>query len=172
MSDRRRRRIVDRFQHKLILRLISYWLLYQFTLWNVLFCWQLLRQGRGDLIAQYTQYCYDFWPALLCFAILAPAFAWDAAKFYHRVAGPIVHIRRTVRSVAARMPVNRVKLRENDELKELQDEFNEMLETLAGLGAVTLLDGQNSSRANGDNGETVAVVPYDSSTEDGAHVAS
>ena len=111
MSERRRQKLVDRFQYKLIIRMVSYWLIYQVTLWNLMFCLQLLRTGGGDFFGQYLAFLRESSPMLICFAVLVPAFAWDAVRFYHRIAGPIVRVRRTARDIAADRDVRPIRLR-------------------------------------------------------------
>ncbi len=171
MSERRRRKLVDSFQHKLIKRMVIYWVVYQFTLWNLLFCWRLWESGRGDLLQQYGQFCQEFYPMYICFLILAPAFIWDAVKFYHRIAGPILRFKKAARDVAAGRPLRRVRLRKTDELMELQDDFNEMLDTLVKRGAVTLIDEARSGNANDPEAGIVLDCP-DTIPEDFSHAES
>ncbi|MEX2120732.1 MAG: hypothetical protein WD847_14165 [Pirellulales bacterium] len=130
----RRRRLVDHFQYKLVARVVGYWAVYQLTLWNVLFCWRLLAEGKGNLVEQYGRFCTEYYPLWICFLVLVPAFAWDAARFSHRVAGPIYHFRRAMRDVAAGKPVELIQLRDSDALIEMQADFNNMLESLARRG--------------------------------------
>lgn len=151
MPERRRRRLVDKFQHKLIVRLVFYVAVYQFTLWNVLFFWRLLQSGGGNFFQQYGQFSREFAPMLLCMLILIPPLVWDAVKFYHRIAGPIFRIKKAVGDIAQGRPLGYVRLRENDELKELQNDFNDMLDSLSRSGAVTLI---SQVQAGGTNGPT------------------
>jgi hypothetical protein len=137
--ERRRTKIVDRFQRKLAVRMIAYWLIYQLTLFNFLFCWRLLSEGSGNLLEQYGRFVADYWPIFICFLIVVPALAWDAMRFCHRVAGPIIRFRQVARDVALGKPVRRVKLRDGDELLEMQDDFNAMLDRLAAEHAIALV---------------------------------
>jgi hypothetical protein len=137
--ERRRTKIVDRFQRKLAIRMIAYWLIYQLTLFNFLFCWRLLSEGSGNLLEQYGRFVADYWPIFICFLIVVPALAWDAMRFCHRVAGPIIRFRQVARDIALGKPVRRVKLRDGDELLEMQDDFNAMLDRLAAEHAVALI---------------------------------
>jgi hypothetical protein len=165
MSDRRRQKIVDNFQYKLVVRMVLYWTIYQVTLFNFLFCWKLIGTGGGNLVAQYGQFLREFCPMLICFVILVPAFAWDAVKFYHRVAGPIFRFRSLARSVAAEEPVRRVALREGDELTEMQDDINSMLETLARLGSVELIEENGAAQTEYQTAE-MTIISCDSDTEE------
>ncbi|MHB0955899.1 MAG: HAMP domain-containing protein [Pirellulaceae bacterium] len=156
MPDRRRRRLVDKFQYKLIVRMVFYGVVYQFTLWNMLFVWKLLAFGGGDFFRQYAQFSREFAPMLLCMVVLLPPLVWDAVKFYHRIAGPLVQIKKTIRDIAEGRPVGYVRLRENDELKELQEDFNDMLDSLSRSSVVTLIGrapvgGTNPRNADDDN---------------------
>ena len=165
MSDRRHRKLVDNFQYKLIVRMVLYWTIYQVTLFNFLFCWRLLASGKGDVISQYGQFLQEFYPMLICFAILVPVFAWDAVKFYHRIAGPIFRFRSVARDIAAEKPVRRVELREGDELAEMQDDFNSMLDTLERCGGVQLIEGKGNADAD-DQTEELTVVSCGSGTDE------
>lgn len=163
MSDRRHEKLVDNFQYKLIVRMVLYWTIYQVTLFNFLFCWRLIGSGGGNIVVQYGQFLREFYPMLICFVILVPAFAWDAVKFYHRVAGPIFRFRSAAQDIAAQRPVRRVKLRESDELTEMQDDFNDMLDTLARLGGVELI-GNEPAAASADSSAEIAILSCDSGT--------
>ena len=165
MSDRRRRKSVDRFQYKLVVRMVLYWTIYQVTLFNFLFCWKLMGTGGDNIVGQYGQFLREFYPMLICFVILVPAFAWDAVKFYHRVAGPIFRFRSLARSIAAEQPVRRVALRDGDELTEMQDDINSMLETLARLGSVELIEGNGGTQTEDRTGK-MTIVSCDAGTEE------
>lgn len=149
MSNRRSRRIVASFQLRASARIAAYAFIYQLTVWNLMFCLQYGKTG-GNFIEAYRAFAVDNYPMLLCVLVLAPAFAWDAAKYLHRIAGPIYRFRRTMESVTADDVVQPIQLREGDELKDMQDEFNAMLEALAARGAVRLAKSQTASSAAGD----------------------
>lgn len=138
MKESRSRLWVDPYQSKLFLRVVLYWIFYQFTLWNFLFAWRLMEEGKPDLWNQYRQFCLDYYPILLCFLLLVPVFAWDAVKFSHRLVGPLQRFRKTMRDAAVGKPVRHVKMREGDYLIELQNDFNALLTALSRRGAVTL----------------------------------
>lgn len=171
MRERRYHRLVDRFQYKLATRMTMYWLVYQFTLFNFLFCWRLLRQGPGNIVQQYGQFFMEFYPMLFCFLLLVPAFLWDAIKFYHRVAGPIVRFRQAINDVASDRPLQRVRLRDGDELLDLRDDFNAMLESLARRGAVTLTEANHSGVLRASSGD-ISIASCDPADQEQVHVAS
>ena len=69
-------------------------------------------------------------PDLFCFALVVPFFAWDAMRLTHRVVGPLNRFRRAMREIAAGESVRLVRLREGDELDDMQRDFNAMLDQL------------------------------------------
>jgi hypothetical protein len=138
LKNRRSRLMINRFQGKLLWRFVAYWFIYQFTMWNFLFGWHVLREGRGNPAEQHLRFFQAQYPMLIVFAILVPFFAWDALKLSHRVAGPIYRLRQTIRTIIAGQPVRRVKLRDGDHLTEVAEDVNEMLLTLEERGAITI----------------------------------
>ncbi len=155
MVEQRKRKIVNRFQWKLAFRMVAYWFIYQITLFNFLFCWRLISEGIGNPIEQYGRFVADYWPIFICFLIVVPALAWDAMKFCHRVAGPIVRFRQTACNIADGKPVQRIKLRPNDELMELKNDFNAMLDKLAADGSIVLIEPEEKSEPFEDLNESV-----------------
>ena len=139
MAERRNRQHVDPFQTSIFIRIVAYAFIYQLTVWNLMFGWRLLQSGESVTVG-YRQFFYENYPMLLCVLLLAPAFAWDAVKYCHRVAGPIYRFRWVMRQITAGEPVRRVKLRQGDQLLGMQDDFNDMLDAVAARGGVTLID--------------------------------
>src|SRR5438128_1085377 len=130
MPEDRKKVWIDVFQTQLLWRTFLYWFIYTISLCNLLFLWHLLKQWPGEPLEQYWNFFVDFYPALIVFAAVFPVLAWDAVKFSHRLVGPLYRVRQTVRAVTEGEPVRLIKLRKDDFLTELRDEFNEMLEAL------------------------------------------
>jgi nitrogen fixation/metabolism regulation signal transduction histidine kinase len=67
---------------------------------------------------------------------------WDAIRFTHRLVGPMTRFRQTIQDVAHGTPVRPIKLRPDDYLTDLRDDFNRMLESLQrrGLHVIKPLD--------------------------------
>jgi methyl-accepting chemotaxis protein len=164
MADRRKRYLVQSFQYKLGLRIIAYWLVYTSMLWVVLACWHLLKHGQGDFFLEHQQFVEDYYPLVLISLILAPVFAWDAIRFYHTIAGPLVQFRRMINAIADEKPVHPIKLRKTDELMDLQDDFNRMLETLARRQAVAI-EGNHFASACKDHAVEPETANLDSSDD-------
>ena len=138
MSEARKTFWLNVFQTRLLFRIGVYWSIYMITVTNLLFVWRLLAEGPGDLLDQFGRFLAEFYPALIVFAVLMPAVAWDALKFSHRLVGPVVRFRKTLQDMAAGRPVQPIKLREGDYLTEMRDEFNAMLDSLQRMGVPVL----------------------------------
>jgi hypothetical protein len=139
MSDEQRTKIwVDRFQTRLALRICGYLGIFLVVLLNFLFAWRLWQEGPGDPAEQFGRMLRDYLPFWICLLALVPVIAWDAIRFTHRLVGPLVRIRQTVRDVAAGEPVRPIRLRDGDYLTEFRDDFNAMLDALQRRGAAVL----------------------------------
>ncbi len=162
-KERRFRLMINVFQGKMLARFVAYWFIYQITLWNFLFLWQLMAEGKGNPLEQYARFFSAHYPMLICFAIVVPFFAWDAMKFSHRVAGPIYRLQQTIRAVAADDPIRRVKLRNGDYLLEVADDVNDMLESLEERGVLTI------DRSTGRTKPVETATPDKSAASDASH---
>jgi hypothetical protein len=126
-KERRFRFLVNEFQGKLLRRFVMYWVIYQFTLWNIMFFWQVLTEGKGNVAEQYARFVSAQYPMSLCVILLIPFFAWDALRFSHRVAGPLFRIRATMQAIEAGRTIQRVTLRDGDYLQEVIDDLNSLI---------------------------------------------
>ena len=104
-----------------------YWVIYQFTVWNIMFFWQLVTEGSGNVLEQYGRFVSSQYPMLLCVVVLIPFFAWDALRFSLRVAGPIYRIRATIKALEEGRTLKPVKLRQGDYLQDVIDELNALI---------------------------------------------
>jgi hypothetical protein len=138
MHEERKKVWISTIQTKLFLRTCFYWLIYQVTLWNLIFVWRLLQEGPGNPLEQYMRFLSDFAPAVLVSLALLPILAWDAVKFGHRVVGPLYRFRTTMQSITAGEAVAPVRLRDGDLLQDMRDDFNAMLESLQKRGVEVL----------------------------------
>jgi hypothetical protein len=138
LNETRKRVWVDPFQTKLTCRVGVYWLIYTLTLFNFLFAWRLIKEGPGDLLEQLGETAYDNIPLFLAFLFVAPWIAIDAVKFANRLVGPIYRFRKTMQSVTADEKVQPIRLRKDDFLLEMQDDFNAMLDAVEQRGGVRL----------------------------------
>ncbi len=138
MENERKKVWIDSIQTKLFLRMWMYWLFYQVALWNLVFVWRLLREGAGNPIEQYYRFLCDYAPAIVGCLILLPFLARDTVRYAHKVVGPIFRFRKALQAMASGEAVRPIKLRDDDLLTEMRDEFNQMLETLQRQGVPVL----------------------------------
>jgi methyl-accepting chemotaxis protein len=136
--DERKHVWIDPFQTRLAVRIAAYLALFILVLGNFLFAWKLLTEGVRDPLVQLGEMFQTHYPVLVCLLLLAPVMAWDAIRFSHRLLGPLVRFRRTMRQVAEGEAVRPLQLREGDHLTDLRDEFNAMLESLQRRGVPVL----------------------------------
>jgi len=146
MSDDRKKIWVNQYQTKLFIRIAMYWLIYQLAVWNFLFVWRVVQEGPGNPLEQYWGVFLDYYPTLIIFGVIVPILAWDAVRFTHRMVGPVVRFRRAMQEVSEGKLVRRIKLRPNDFLTDLQDDFNEMLEGLERRGVPILHPTEKAKR--------------------------
>jgi methyl-accepting chemotaxis protein len=141
MSDKsglRKKVYVSRMiQGRLLQRLAMYWGLYHLVLWHTMFLYRCL-QYRGELLAGgqpvpfaelYGGFVAQHYSVVVCALAVFPIVFWDMLRQTHRVAGPLVRFQNALRQLAAGEPVERIRLRKGDLVLELQDAFNEFLES-------------------------------------------
>lgn len=138
MKEERKKVWIDFFQTGLFIRVGIYWFIAMITLMNLLIMWRLIYEDPGNPFEQVPRVLKDFYPALIVFMALFPVIAWDAVKFAHRLVGPLVRFRQTLRDLTEGKPVQLIKLRKDDLLKDMRDEFNAMLEALQKRGVPVL----------------------------------
>ena len=147
MQLRRKKIWIDRFQTLLFLRIALYFIVYQAAVW----AFYLLECGSAQALEAVgggpssTAYFVFFGAVFLVF--IGFLFIYDAIQFAHRFVGPLYRIRKTIQAVAAREEVELVKLRKDDFLHELKDEFNEMLKSLEQRGCVMIKPAEDAQTA-------------------------
>src|SRR5947209_5586417 len=99
MKDHRSRIWISPFQTKLFVRVSAYWLIYTFTLFNILFIWRLLQEGPGDTWEQFCRTVRDNLPLFLGFVVIAPWIALDAVRFANRLVGPLYRFQATIKKI-------------------------------------------------------------------------
>ena len=102
------------------------------------FTWALLTEKADEPLSLLLSTLYKYAPVLVLLLILMPVMLCDALRFSHRLVGPLVRFRRTMQAIAAEQPVQPFRLRRDDFLNELRDDFNRMLEALERQGVPVL----------------------------------
>ena len=124
-SNQRSSTYVDRLvQGTMLRRVIIHWVAYIAVTFIVglAFTWMLdpFYSQRQVLIRFLTVHG----PSLIVALLLIPAFASDTIRLTHRIAGPMVQIRRELHSLAEGRRAKRVAFRPDDFWHEIGDEFN------------------------------------------------
>ena len=130
MSEERQKVWVDPFQTKLSLRIGGYLVVFFVVFVNFLFAWKMIDEGPFDPAQQFIDTLRENLPVIVCLLVLVPVMAWDAIRFSHRLVGPLVRIRKTIQAISEGESVRPIKLRDDDYLTEMRDDFNKMLEEL------------------------------------------
>ena len=152
MNAKRKRIWIDRFQTNLSLRLAFYFLLYMVTV----LAWVAVDRVAASLIEEHFGQGTGYWSLMsACVVVLVGLlFIYDMMRFSHRFVGPLFRFRQCLKAIVAGDDMTLMKLRQDDFLQELKDEFNEMLKVLEQRGAVKLI----ASEVIGDHKEKEAVL--------------
>ncbi len=140
-QNQRKRIWIDRFQTLFMLRMLFYCVAYQASLWIILYIVRACMEGMEALTDKPPMSQLGI-PAIFTVLALLGIMTVDAVRYMHRLVGPLYRFRRTVQTVAAGEPVDLVRLRRDDFLKDFAADFNEMLKFLEEKGAITVVDKQ------------------------------
>jgi hypothetical protein len=136
MQVKRKKIWIDSFQTYLSLRLSLYFVAYMITVW----AWVVIDRTTASLLEAHLGQPPISW-SLLSGGVVVLAgllFIYDLVRFSHRVAGPLYRFRKHLKAIVDGEELTLMKLRKDDFLQELKDEFNEVLTVLEQRGAVTL----------------------------------
>jgi hypothetical protein len=137
MKEKRRRIWIDRFQTILFLRIVLYFVIYQFAVWSVFLIGQSMSEMLGKVFGSGVGTTI-FWCSVAVVVLFGALFICDAIRLTHKFVGPIYRFRRTIKAITAGEKVDLMRLRNGDFLQELKDEFNDMLVALEQRGAGVL----------------------------------
>jgi hypothetical protein len=137
VKEIRKKLWLERFQTYLFVRIIAYFFWYQLAVWALVLLEQTLSAGLGWLLGPgVAGFCIAFLTGVVVLA--GVLFAYDAVKYAHRIVGPLVRLRHTIKAITEGEETDLLTFRNGDLLGELKDEFNDMLKVLEQRGAVTL----------------------------------
>jgi HAMP domain-containing protein len=139
VANQRKRIWIDGFQTRLIVRLIFYCIGYQAALWVILMVLRAICTNL-ELVSGQPQPNYLGVPALLAILGLLGLMTYDAVRYVHRLVGPVYRFRTTIQAINAGDPIDPIRLRKDDYLKDLANDFNQMLQLLHEKGAIVLRD--------------------------------
>lgn len=139
MSEERKKLWIDPFQTQLTNRVAAYLAVFFVVFVNLLFVWRLIAEGPVDPWRQFVDTLYSNLPVFIVLLALVPVMAWDTIRMSHRLVGPLVRFRKSMQAIADGEAVRPIKLREDDYLTDMRDEFNRMLESLQKRGVPVLV---------------------------------
>lgn len=118
-----------------MLRMVMYWAIYNFALLSAMVGESLFRvipevlSGSRDY--SLTQFVAEFTdrqsPILLAMSVLCPILIWDMLRYSHRIAGPLYRFRKALTDHIAGGPLQKIKLRDGDMLKDFEETWNEFV---------------------------------------------
>ena len=140
-------------QGSLMWRLVMYWIVYNVALAMTMvgdrMVWLLPDMLTGSSKFQFGEFCSAFFSdnrsLFLAMAVFCPLLLWDMMRYSHRIAGPIYRFRKEMEDHINGGPLNKVKLRDDDLLKEFQDTFNRFVAHIEQQKAATASDETKSS---------------------------
>jgi hypothetical protein len=129
----RKKTFVDpKVQGALVRRLVLHWFSFIAVAALVAFCLQVLSNPFRSVREHAQQLWWTHGPFLLVMFFMLPVFIVDTIKLSHRFAGPIYRLRQTIRSLAEGEPFKPLRFRDFDFWQGLADDFNKMVEQVAG----------------------------------------
>jgi hypothetical protein len=152
LKEKRKKIWIARFQTFLFLRIVGYFFWYQLAVWALVLLANSLFQGLGSLLGPgVANSCFGFLTGIA--VLVGLLFAYDAVTYTHRLVGPLVRLRQSIKAITEGGTLDLVTFRKGDLLGDLKDEFNEMLTVLAQRGAVSL----KSTEAGQDRKQPLSV---------------
>jgi len=128
-SFRRKRLYINSvIQGGLIVKTITYWLLYMIAILVTVTIWKSYSFPDASISALAQEVQSIFAPALVAGIVLLPLFLYDQLKFSHRMAGPIYRLRQEMKKLSKGEGVQKLRFRDRDHWPELAEDFNRLAE--------------------------------------------
>lgn len=141
---RKQQFVNPKLQGAFLLQLLLHWGLFLTAAFVLLTVWQVLTGPFRPINEHLVQMWERFRPVGVVLLLLMPAFLLDSIKLSHRVAGPMVRLRREFQNLAAGKFVAPVRFREKDFFHEVADDFNQAIARIAMDHPDRRGDGQDS----------------------------
>ncbi len=121
----RKQLFVDpKVQGALVGRVILYWVVCLITITLMLLCWRVVTGPARLFWTHFNDMWFHFGPAVIASFVLVPLVILDLLKLSNRFVGPLVRLRRGMRSLTAGEHVEPIKFREGDFWHDFAEEFN------------------------------------------------
>jgi hypothetical protein len=125
MANKRSKQFIDRsVQGAILLRLVTYWVLFLFVGAMLLLFIEVI---SGDPKTAWRTILHRHAPTLLAALALTPMFIHDLCKFTNRFAGPMVRLRREMANLAEGREVSPLHFRDGDFWQDLATDFNRVV---------------------------------------------
>ncbi len=130
----RRQRFVDpKVQGALVVRAVVYWVVCLTTIMLMLLCWRIVTGPARPFHAHFDDMWFFYGPPAVASLLLLPLVIVDVIRVSSRFAGPMLRLRRSMRSLARGEHVEPIKFRDGDFWHEFAEEFNQVLARVQGL---------------------------------------
>ncbi len=124
----RKRILVDpELQTQLALRVIIYWGMCIATVVLMVVGWRMVGGPARPLYRHLDELFFHLGPALLASFVLLPIVVIDVIRVSNRFVGPLLRLRRSVRSLAAGHDVEPLRFRKGDFWRGFADDFNALV---------------------------------------------
>ena len=125
-SNKRRRYFIDKkVQGALIRQLLTHWMIANFVVFSYLLVLQMFSTGMQGTFSEHVTAIWERYAPLIVVAVtFFPVFLYDAVRLSHRFAGPMVNLKRYLKSLANGEAVSPLKFRDKDFWQELTGDVN------------------------------------------------
>jgi hypothetical protein len=121
----RKQLFVDsKVQGSLVKRVVIYWIMCLVTLTLMILCWRIVTGPARMFYTHFDDMWFHFGPALIGSFLLLPVVIFDIVRMSNRFVGPLLRLRRSMKSLAHGEEVAPLEFREGDFWKEFAQEFN------------------------------------------------
>jgi hypothetical protein len=141
-------------QGSLVNRVVLYWIMCLFTLTVMILCWRILTGPTRMFYTHLDDMWFHFGPALIGSFLLLPLVVYDIVQLSNRFVGPLLRLRRSLRTLAHGEEVAPLKFRDNDFWQEFAAEFNAVAERMHKLN-------QTATTEEYDDDEAVLAGTHD-----------
>jgi hypothetical protein len=123
---------VDReVQGSLMLRTAVYWLFCLLSISLLVMCWMAYSGPPRRFVDLATEYFFRYGPGLAASLILLPIVMMDVLRLSNRFVGPIMRLKKSLKTLAAGEQVAPLNFRDDDFWRELATSFNEVAARVA-----------------------------------------
>ncbi len=153
---KRKQLLTDRVQVALMVRATSYWLYCLLTLTLMTLCWRIANTEPQTFHSHLHALKRDFAPAAAASLILLPIVLIDVLRFSNRFTGPMVRVRRMLKSMIEGQPVQPIAFRDGDFWDDFAIDINGVAARLQELEAkVAALENERLEPALAADGDTI-----------------